>query len=201
MACEVRSVERLGRSCKRVRENLSHEKLRFRCTAPAGSVHRDRGCAGMYLDACPALNSAAGTDSFSAPEPASRGFCLAVTCMKLNILIVDDEPSICRILQLLLQRAGHVVQIAPDGHEAFSAIAASRSAQFDVLITDHDMPVASGLDLVGRLAASGVSCRTIVCSAFLTPDLEKQYYGLGVSRCLTKPVVWEQLRDILHSGA
>ncbi len=120
--------------------------------------------------------------------------------MTLKILVADDEPSICRILQLLLQRAGHSVQVAPNGNEAFSLVLSSQPAGFDLLITDHAMPVASGLELVGRLSAAGLCCRTVVCSAFLTPDLEKQYYGLGVLKCLTKPILWEQLRDLLHGG-
>ncbi len=120
-----------------------------------------------------------------ASDPAAR---------KLNVLIVDDEASIRRLLPVLFQRAGHSAQVASNGEDALTFVS-STSTHFDVVVTDHDMPILRGDEFVGRLASSGFEGVIFVCSAFLAPDLTSHYLRLGARECFSKPVPWEDLRD------
>ncbi|MBT8444280.1 MAG: response regulator [Gammaproteobacteria bacterium] len=61
-----------------------------------------------------------------------------------RILLVDDEPTVLRVLRLQLQRAGYEVDTAPNGEVALEKI---RSAAPDVLITDIEMPRMTGEEL------------------------------------------------------
>jgi DNA-binding response OmpR family regulator len=68
----------------------------------------------------------------------------------MRVLVVDDEPSICRALQIALTRAGCEVATAESGE---GAIARLRAEHFDCLVLDLRIPDLRG-DVVFELAAS-----------------------------------------------
>jgi CheY-like chemotaxis protein len=61
-----------------------------------------------------------------------------------DILLVDDEPHVIRVLRMSLEGAGYSVRHATNGVQALERI---REAQPDLLITDIDMPGMTGKDL------------------------------------------------------
>ncbi|MEP0068987.1 response regulator [Pyruvatibacter sp.] len=62
-----------------------------------------------------------------------------------NILVVDDEPLICSMLQALLTREGHDVIIAGDGRQAIQAV---ETNEIDLIIVDIVMPEKDGLEAI-----------------------------------------------------
>lgn len=66
------------------------------------------------------------------------------------IYIVDDEPSIARLVQINLERAGYAVKTALDGLEALQALQ-SGQVQPDLLLLDVMMPFMDGFELLRRL--------------------------------------------------
>ena len=62
-----------------------------------------------------------------------------------RILIVDDEANVTRVLKLMLERAGHAVNTAPDGEAGLASVLADPP---DALITDIQMPRMDGRQLV-----------------------------------------------------
>jgi DNA-binding response OmpR family regulator len=69
-----------------------------------------------------------------------------------TILVVDDEPSICEVVSLYLQRAGYTVQVAGDGKRALQALTASLP---DLVILDVMLPEVDGLEITRRLRSVG----------------------------------------------
>jgi DNA-binding NtrC family response regulator len=67
-----------------------------------------------------------------------------------RVLVVDDEPSICRALTIALSRAGYDVDSALSGEAAHEML---RSTHFDVLFLDLRIPDVRG-DVLFHLAAS-----------------------------------------------
>lgn len=65
-----------------------------------------------------------------------------------NILAIDDSASMRQILAATFVAAGYRVVLAVDGAEAYEAALAE---QFDLILTDQNMPAMSGLDLIGKL--------------------------------------------------
>jgi DNA-binding NtrC family response regulator len=78
-----------------------------------------------------------------------------------RILIVDDNPSILRTLQALLQRAGYDVMLARDGAEA---IRLWRDHGGDLVITDLHMPEKDGIQTIVELLSHSPGVRIIAMS-------------------------------------
>jgi CheY-like chemotaxis protein len=65
-----------------------------------------------------------------------------------TILIADDETHILNVLSIKLQNAGFNVVTAEDGADAYNQ---ARSVRPDLIITDYQMPMLSGLELCSKL--------------------------------------------------
>lgn len=65
-----------------------------------------------------------------------------------NILIVDDEPHVIRVLKLSLEKNGYVVTAAHNGEQALERL---KDNLPDILITDIDMPRMNGKELCSRI--------------------------------------------------
>ncbi len=66
-----------------------------------------------------------------------------------DILLVDDEPHVIRVMRLSLERAGYGVRQAGNGEQALQEI---RNTPPDLLITDIDMPRMTGKELCLTIA-------------------------------------------------
>jgi CheY-like chemotaxis protein len=64
----------------------------------------------------------------------------------MRVLVVDDEPSVCRSVEKILIRRGHVVDKTHSAAEAIQKLEAN--ASFDIILADLMMPVVSGFDLL-----------------------------------------------------
>ena len=110
----------------------------------------------------------------------------------LNVLAVDDDPSVVQVLSWVLSGSTCAVTTVESAAEAMTAIA--RPYHFDVVITDNRMPIASGLQLVQRLRENKFTSRIIVLSAYVSPEDEEEYRRLGVKLFLPKPFAVSDLR-------
>ena len=86
---------------------------------------------------------------------------LASTAIPGRILVVDDDADVREILGRGLRRAAYRVSCAVDGEAGWEAL---RSDRFDMLITDHEMPRLSGLDLLRRVRAAPLDVPVILIS-------------------------------------
>jgi CheY-like chemotaxis protein len=116
----------------------------------------------------------------------------------LNILAVDDEPSVGHALSFVLGGAARRLTTALDGDEALHRVATDWPP-FDIIITDNNMPRLSGLELVRRLRADNFLGKIVVLSAFLTDENRRAYAELKVDRMLAKPFDVRQLRAAIDS--
>lgn len=73
--------------------------------------------------------------------------------MSIRALYVDDEPALLDIAKLFLEESGEIsVDIAPDVREAEQCLA---SNEYDVVISDYQMPAINGLEFLKRLRSRG----------------------------------------------
>ena len=118
----------------------------------------------------------------------------------LHILLADDQPSVTQSVSIVLRYAGHRIESATDGSDAFAQLTAM-SADFDLLITDHTMPTLDGLQLVAKLRAAKFPGKIIVLSAHLTSANEQAYHAFGVDHILHKPFDIGSLRAAVEQVA
>ncbi len=70
------------------------------------------------------------------------------TTNELNILVVDDDDDIGNILNVYLSKYGHNVKVVDNGSEA---IELSTSEEYDLILTDLNMPNVTGRDVIKAL--------------------------------------------------
>lgn len=110
----------------------------------------------------------------------------AVTDVR-RIFCVDDDPAAQRVLMTALARPGTSVECACRGQEALDRYTADPHS-FDVLVTTHGAPPASGLGLVARLRELGFPGAVIVVAPMLTADDYAAYQALGAAAVIQSPV-------------
>lgn len=100
-----------------------------------------------------------------------------------RILVVDDEPAIRDVMQMLLELEGYVVRTAADGRQALELLACDHC---DLVITDLMMPVMDGDELARRIRAdAGIAQLPILLTtASVLPDGPPDGLFNG---CLDKP--------------
>ena len=110
----------------------------------------------------------------------------------LRILCVDDLADIRYVLRLILQHRGHQVTCADDGSEAHTIIS-DNPGHFDLVITDHQMPVMTGLELVQSLRELQFEGKILIFSSSLDHQVTTAYRELGVDGMLDKPLPPDEL--------
>jgi len=105
---------------------------------------------------------------------------------KRKVLVADDESHIVHVVSMKLSNAGYEVLAAADGEEAMELCAVEKP---DLVITDYQMPVMTGLELCRRLSSSPQTRHipTIMLTARgfdIEPD---QMAEAGISTVLAKP--------------
>lgn len=112
----------------------------------------------------------------------------------MKLLIVDDNPDVVRVLSSVAKVFGHGVDEAVDGVEAMGRL---QHNQYDVVITDAEMPRMNGIELCRyvRLRFPGVYIIGISGSLYSLKDLE----NAGADRCLPKPFGIDELKEAIES--
>lgn len=120
-----------------------------------------------------------------------------------HILVVDDSKSVRFALQQNLAKAGFQVALAQDGQEGLQK---AMNDDFDLIITDIDMPRMDGIELCRRLKKEYKTSRVPIV-ALSTRDSDKQVeegFRVGVDAYLSKAGDMEEnverIKDILQTG-
>ncbi len=113
-----------------------------------------------------------------------------------NVLTVDDSPSICQMVKLVLAPAGHTVVAAGDGA---AGLAKAKTQRFDLVITDLNMPVMNGMEMIRALRA--LPAYAGVPIVFLTTEsdaaIKSEAKAAGATGWLTKPFMPDHLSAVM----
>ncbi len=101
-----------------------------------------------------------------------------------RILVIDDEKSARLLLERVLSRAGHQVVLVETGELGLDRLA---KEQFDLIITDKNLPGIDGLEVLRLARAKMPSLHAIVITGFPTPETKSSAKELGVFAYVTKP--------------
>ncbi|MEM7245108.1 MAG: response regulator [Acidobacteriota bacterium] len=121
------------------------------------------------------------------PAPAPR-----------RVLLVEDDPISQAVGLGLLERSGHRVVVAADGHEALDALA---EESFDLVLLDCCMPGLDGFEVARRLRAAEPSERrvpVVAVSALTEPEDQQRALDAGMDEHLAKPLDRARFQSVLE---
>ncbi len=113
------------------------------------------------------------------------------TSKRLRILILDDEPIVCKRLKPAFQKQGYEVETFTDSSSAMDRL---KETSFDIVITDLKMEGADGMQVLSTVKALAPETRVIIITGFATLETAKESYRKGALDFVAKPF---KLGDIL----
>lgn len=113
-----------------------------------------------------------------------------------TVLVVDDEIHIVHVVSIKLRNNGYEVITASDGGEAYDLACSQKP---DIIVTDYQMPVMNGMELIEKIRKNGqtkdIPVIMLTARSFVVEQEHKDQ--LRINRCLSKPFSpKELLRDI-----
>jgi two-component system response regulator PilR (NtrC family) len=116
---------------------------------------------------------------------------------KARILVVDDEQSMREFLEIFFRGEGYEVVTAPDVDAALVAVEAD---DFDVVISDLQMPERSGLELLHAVKESAPQTVVIMITAYATAETAIAAMKQGAYDYVTKPFKVDELRLVVEKA-
>jgi two-component system, NtrC family, response regulator AtoC len=115
-----------------------------------------------------------------------------------RILVVDDEPLVCDAVRMMLNFDGHLVKTASNGREALAIL---DKEQFDLVITDFEMPVMKGDELAAAIKARAPKQPVVMITAYAEMLQASGNPLTGVDLMVSKPFLLENLREAIAKVA
>lgn len=112
------------------------------------------------------------------------------------ILIIDDEPDICRLLQLSLVKYGYNVKYVHDLREGLQCI---QRQQPDILFLDIHLPDGSGLEALPGIKKKCPALMVITISAYDNGMEKQKALNAGASYFLAKPFSVKNLDELMSN--
>src|SRR6185503_10545195 len=113
---------------------------------------------------------------------------------KKQVLIVDDEPNLRKILAAQLSRDGYDVLLAEDGEQGLALL---KEHHIDLVITDLKMPKVDGMTLLREAITEQPELPIVMITAHGTVDTAVEALKLGAFDYLTKPFDKDEVRQIV----
>lgn len=120
--------------------------------------------------------------------------------MAFRVLIVDDSPAMRSMIRRVLQISGFDFSVCLEASNGEEACRLLRDHWVDVIVTDINMPVMNGEQLVARLKSDPTlaSIPVVVVSTDASDHRIRKMIALGASSYVTKPFCPEHLRQALE---
>ena len=115
--------------------------------------------------------------------------------IQLQILVIDDEPLVRSLLKQILEQRGHIVVEAGNGQEGIRCF---RENSFDLVITDHGMPVMNGLDTAFRIKKQNPRTPVLLITGWQTESDATFQKPSGIDEFVAKPFDLEKLIDLVE---
>jgi two-component system sensor histidine kinase RpfC len=105
-----------------------------------------------------------------------------------SILVAEDNPTNSKVIQKILERAGHSCTLVENGEEALDQLT---QQDFDLVVFDMNMPVMNGLEATKAyrfMQPAGMRVPIIMFSANVSTEAREECLAAGVDEFLPKPI-------------
>ncbi len=113
------------------------------------------------------------------------------------ILIIDDEPAICRNCVKILSKMDYDVRYVLNGYEALKMV---DNTVFDVVVTDLKMSNVGGMEVLRRLKSSYPETMVIVITGYASVSSAVEVMKMGAFDYLPKPFTPHELRAVVRQA-
>jgi pyruvate,water dikinase len=116
----------------------------------------------------------------------------------IEVMVLDDEPTVCERLKDFLEKNGMKVEAFTDSSTAVERLAHKR---FHVVVTDLKMKAPTGIDVLVTIKRQKLPTQVIVITGYRTMEATRSAEYVGAYAFLDKPFHLEQLRDLVKKAA
>ena len=117
---------------------------------------------------------------------------------KLRVLVLDDEPIVCKRLQPALEKLGFTVDTFTQSVEAMRQV---QQSAYDIVITDLKMKEIDGMRFLEEVKKRRPQTEVIVITGFATMETAKQSFQKGVFDFIAKPFKLSEIQDVVTRAA
>lgn len=113
-----------------------------------------------------------------------------------RVLVAEDDDAFRELLLSTLRDAGHGAIELEDGLELSDYLSLARAKLLpppDLVLTDLKMPGASGLEVVRKARAAGLTCPIVLLTAFPAPEVFAEAEAIGKITVLGKPIELQEI--------
>jgi DNA-binding response OmpR family regulator len=132
------------------------------------------------------MNRSESPQSAESAGPQAKG----LTDSSKRILVVDDDAGLRQLAAEVLSGSGYQTETAEDGAAAWEALQAS---SYHLLITDHDMPKVSGVELVKKVRSAQMTLPVILATGTMPNEELNRHPWLQLAATLLKPFTADEL--------
>ena len=113
-----------------------------------------------------------------------------------RVLVIDDEPALCRLIEHMLSREGYSV-VSIDGQAVIALL--EKDQAFNLVVTDLLMPKVDGLTILRYIQEHCPLIPVIVSTAARDSELIHQVLEQGAAAFLPRPFTAKQLIEIVRT--
>jgi len=143
------------------------------------------------------------TNEVVVPVPVETPKSKPVRGMGQHVMYVDDDEALVFLVKRALTRKGFEVTTFTDPRLAVEALRA-RPHDFDLLVTDYNMPGYSGVELLREVRLIRPELPVALASGYVTPEIEQSALAEGARALIHKPndvdEMCETLQQLLKAG-
>ena len=111
--------------------------------------------------------------------------------MPANILVIDDEDSMCNFMEIMLAKEGYQVDSTTSGVQGISLL---KDKNYDLVIADLQMPEMTGIDVLKEVKNFKSGQEFIVMTAFASVDTAIEAMKQGAADYITKPFKVDEIK-------
>lgn len=113
----------------------------------------------------------------------------------IDVLIVDDQPGVRYLLDILIQDMGHNTYSAQNGLEAVEMV---KKIKPDLIFMDVRMPVMDGLEALAKIKAISPRVEVVMMTANFTEETINKALEKGALKCIAKPFDVDKIKDVIE---
>ncbi len=114
---------------------------------------------------------------------------------QIRVLVVDDEPEICHLIEQVLKREGYQVDVSFSGIDALQML---KSFNYHLLLTDLEMPEVNGLELIKKAKKECPEIRAIMVTGNASVDIAIRSLRHKIDGYIKKPFNISKLRKVVR---